>query len=436
MDISDDSDNDSDYNSVDAERDLDVDEEILQAQLPRLEQALVSLTGRRKSMVNEMWRTLRKEDEKDLKNCLEMAQKNNSFGLFTSMLKNGTSSLPTHLSKEARTRGSSSSSGSISSKKHTLTPTVAASITPAVIKSSPAAATAIKGKGAKCMGKGKVTQAAAKPAKTAKASRNIKENASVDPSHLRRRQRQVLSLLFGATEAKELLKRVKAARSGKGEETQSDMILSKSKTKGKSATTKKASSTVSSDLALSISTTGSNAPKAAAFRRPPAPSALQAAITQALRGVRKKTVVKEVRRFAGQSIEVERTEMGLVVKDQFADDDLKEKEKETSQNAMGSSGKVPSSSSSSAAASSGGEGKGGGLDSVLATIKGPQSVNTVTKSAFDWQSHKAKEGLEDELKDAAKGGYLSRKDFLERVDVRTYEKERDARMIEQATRKK
>ena len=41
-----------------------------------------------------------------------------------------------------------------------------------------------------------------------------------------------------------------------------------------------------------------------------------------------------------------------------------------------------------------------------------------------------------DLANASKDGYLTRKDFLNRVDVRTYEKERDARVLKQASTKK
>ena len=68
---------------------------------------------------------------------------------------------------------------------------------------------------------------------------------------------------------------------------------------------------------------------------------------------------------------------------------------------------------------------------MLDTIKGPKSISTVTKSAFDWQTHKVKEGLEDELAPAAKDGYLAKQDFLTRVDVRRFEKERDERLRQQ-----
>ena len=74
------------------------------------------------------------------------------------------------------------------------------------------------------------------------------------------------------------------------------------------------------------------------------------------------------------------------------------------------------------------------LDKALAAIKGPESVSTVAKSGADWDNFKEKEGLEDELQVAQKEGFLTRKEFLERVDYRKFEQERDQRLREQAMR--
>ena len=37
------------------------------------------------------------------------------------------------------------------------------------------------------------------------------------------------------------------------------------------------------------------------------------------------------------------------------------------------------------------------LDSALEMIKGPQSINTVSKSSLEWEQYKEKEGLQDDL---------------------------------------
>lgn len=68
------------------------------------------------------------------------------------------------------------------------------------------------------------------------------------------------------------------------------------------------------------------------------------------------------------------------------------------------------------------------LDKVLDELKGPKVISTVTKSSIDWDNFKEKEGLEDDLAVAAKDGYLHRKDFLDRCDVRAFETERDLRI--------
>ena len=41
---------------------------------------------------------------------------------------------------------------------------------------------------------------------------------------------------------------------------------------------------------------------------------------------------------------------------------------------------------------------------ILKDIKGPQTVSTVAKSAFDWDNYKEKEGIEDDLTAASKDG--------------------------------
>ena len=73
-----------------------------------------------------------------------------------------------------------------------------------------------------------------------------------------------------------------------------------------------------------------------------------------------------------------------------------------------------------------------GIDSVLEIMKGPQTVSTVAKSSMDWDNHKDETGLVEDLQNAGKNGYLEKKDFLDRCDVRTYVKEKE----EQKTGKK
>jgi hypothetical protein len=69
-----------------------------------------------------------------------------------------------------------------------------------------------------------------------------------------------------------------------------------------------------------------------------------------------------------------------------------------------------------------------GLDLALSAIAGPQKMNTVTKSSLDWEGYKEGSGMGDELEQAAKDGFLSKKDFLERCDLRQFEMEKEVRI--------
>ena len=78
--------------------------------------------------------------------------------------------------------------------------------------------------------------------------------------------------------------------------------------------------------------------------------------------------------------------------------------------------------------------KSGGIDNVLDLLKGPKVVSTVTKSSMDWDNYKEVEGLTDDLTNASKDGYLTKKDFSNRCDVRSYENDKDARMLTKSTK--
>lgn len=64
-----------------------------------------------------------------------------------------------------------------------------------------------------------------------------------------------------------------------------------------------------------------------------------------------------------------------------------------------------------------------------AGFDGPK-LNTVEKSKQDWAAHVDKEGLQEELQEAAKakGGYLGRQDFLNEVEQKREEEARAARL--------
>lgn len=77
-----------------------------------------------------------------------------------------------------------------------------------------------------------------------------------------------------------------------------------------------------------------------------------------------------------------------------------------------------------------------GLQSVLNAIKTNKTkLNTLQKTSLDWSQFKKEHGIEEELEsyNKGRGGYIERKRFLERSDLRSYEIERDMRM---AKRKK
>jgi len=120
-----------------------------------------------------------------------------------------------------------------------------------------------------------------------------------------------------------------------------------------------------------------------------------------------KEVKKEKIKFAGQMIEVERTVVVGSSKEHNLAGDIA---------AIGAAKPV-------------------GIDAVLSQIKGPQKITTIDKTNIDWENFKDKTGLEEELKKKAEGkdAFLVKKDFLNRVDARRFEQEKDERNKKRAT---
>lgn len=79
------------------------------------------------------------------------------------------------------------------------------------------------------------------------------------------------------------------------------------------------------------------------------------------------------------------------------------------------------------------------LDQVLASLDGPKKVSTMEKTSIDWDKFKEHEGIEDELKQYTKDGYIEKQEFLQRLDVKRFEiekAERDRqRSLQQQTEK-
>ncbi|KAJ1069544.1 hypothetical protein K5549_006128 [Capra hircus] len=72
-----------------------------------------------------------------------------------------------------------------------------------------------------------------------------------------------------------------------------------------------------------------------------------------------------------------------------------------------------------------------GMSSLLGKIRAKkQKMSTLEKSKLDWESFKEEEGIGEELAihNRGKEGYIERKAFLDRVDHRQFEIERDLRL--------
>lgn len=72
------------------------------------------------------------------------------------------------------------------------------------------------------------------------------------------------------------------------------------------------------------------------------------------------------------------------------------------------------------------------LRSVVANLDKPETISTLAKTSLDWDQYKNQQGLDDELERAAQAGFVERQSFLQRVDERSYERERAQRAVERA----
>ncbi|XP_066992229.2 craniofacial development protein 1 [Anabrus simplex] len=70
-----------------------------------------------------------------------------------------------------------------------------------------------------------------------------------------------------------------------------------------------------------------------------------------------------------------------------------------------------------------------GLSSVLGQLGKKPKLGTLEKSKLDWEKYKQAEGIQDELQahNRGKDGYLEKQDFLQRTDLRQFEREKAMR---------
>lgn len=72
---------------------------------------------------------------------------------------------------------------------------------------------------------------------------------------------------------------------------------------------------------------------------------------------------------------------------------------------------------------------GSGLSAILSQMNKTKKIGTLEKTKLDWNSFKRNEGIEEQLQthNRGKDGYLDRQDFLQRTDLRQFEREKDLR---------
>ncbi|PRP81874.1 craniofacial development protein 1 [Planoprotostelium fungivorum] len=69
------------------------------------------------------------------------------------------------------------------------------------------------------------------------------------------------------------------------------------------------------------------------------------------------------------------------------------------------------------------------LDKLLSNLSGGKKTSTLSKTRNDWEKFKEKEGITDDLRaQTQSGGFLEKQAFLQRADLREFEKEKEIRM--------
>ena len=146
-----------------------------------------------------------------------------------------------------------------------------------------------------------------------------------------------------------------------------------------------------------------------------------------------KRVVKEVKRFAGQEICVEKVVMVPVF---TGPGDGESKSSHSATNGEGINEKSIDNDTGATSAL-----KAKGLDNLLSEMSRPEKLSTISKTSTDWDLFKSKnadEALKEQLESRAEGNeaFLVKKDFLDRVDHRRFELEKQERDRERTSRGK
>lgn len=143
-----------------------------------------------------------------------------------------------------------------------------------------------------------------------------------------------------------------------------------------------------------------------------------------------KQVITETKRFAGQNIEIQRTVTvdATAKKSSHPNDSsftASEVASTTTQSTTDPTSEQTNSSLSNDVAT-----KPMGIDALLTQINKPSKISTISKSSADWSVFKDTEtGLKEELhqKSQSNDAYLVKQDFLQRVDERRFEQEKEER---------
>jgi len=152
-----------------------------------------------------------------------------------------------------------------------------------------------------------------------------------------------------------------------------------------------------------------------------------------------KRVIKEVKRFAGQEICIEKVVMVPIFS---GPGNGESKLSHSTANINGESTNNASiDTNSTAPATSSSAPKAKGLDNLLSEMSRPEKLSTISKTSTDWDLFKSKnadEALKEQLESRAEGNdaFLVKKDFLDRVDHRRFELEKQERDRERASRGK